>query len=166
MNFYSIPSPPHLSSNVKIFLAWLNATGVGGNYRNVLLNWHSCSNQLQEDTILTSDFIYFIKTENLPKYLQMGNCFGILCYVKMLCFSFTEFLIQKQCVSRGLGLVGSFRLIPLRESSILEFEIKSESIKTAHITKLAITKSSTIFAQSLWNLVKINTSWGNDFDQV
>ena len=47
-----------------------------------------------------------------------------------------------------------------------DYVLKSESIKTAHITKLAITKSSTIFAQSLWNLVKINTSWGNDFDQV
>ena len=38
--------------------------------------------------------------------------------------------------------------------------------KIAHIQKLAINKSSTIFAQSLWYLVKIVTSWVNHFDKV
>ena len=63
----SFPNPPSLSPsavNVKIFQVWLCATGVGANPRNVSLNWHhSCYNQLQEDTITTSHFINFIKTE-------------------------------------------------------------------------------------------------------
>ena len=33
--------------------------------------------------------------------------------------------------------------------------LKSEQQKTAHIQKLAINKKSTIFVQSIWNLVKI-----------
>ena len=38
--------------------------------------------------------------------------------------------------------------------------------KMGHTQKLAINKKSTIFALSLWNLVKIITSWGNHFHQV
>ena len=38
--------------------------------------------------------------------------------------------------------------------------------KMTHVPKLAISKRSTIFVRSSWNLVKIITSWGNHFDQV
>ena len=36
----------------------------------------------------------------------------------------------------------------------------------AHVQKLNISEKSTIFVQSLWNLVKMITSWGNYFHQV
>ena len=38
--------------------------------------------------------------------------------------------------------------------------------KTGHVQKLATNKKSTIFVQSLWNLVKMITSWGNYFHQL
>ena len=41
--------------------------------------------------------------------------------------------------------------------------IKSESKKRAHIQKLVVSKKSSFFVQSLWNLVKIITSWVNHF---
>ena len=43
--------------------------------------------------------------------------------------------------------------------------LKSESKKRAHVQKLAISKKSTFFVQSSWNLVKIITSCGNHFHQ-
>ena len=45
-------------------------------------------------------------------------------------------------------------------------QLKSGWKKIAHIQKLAIDKSSIIFAQSLWYLVKIVTSWVDHFDKV
>ena len=44
--------------------------------------------------------------------------------------------------------------------------LKSESKKRAHVQKLAISKKSTFFVQSSWNLVKMITSCGNYFHQV
>ena len=48
---------------------------------------------------------------------------------------------------------------------MFEILLKSEQKKTGHDQKLAINKKSTIFVQSLWNLVKMINSWGNYFHQ-
>ena len=47
-----------------------------------------------------------------------------------------------------------------------ESQIKFEQEKTAHIKNLFMSKKSTIFVQSIWNLVKIFISWGIHFHQV
>ena len=44
--------------------------------------------------------------------------------------------------------------------------IKSESKKTAHTQKLAISKKSMIFALFSWKFVKMINSWVTHFDQV
>ena len=45
-------------------------------------------------------------------------------------------------------------------------KLKTDLKKSAHSQKLAINESSTIFVVSSWNLVKISTSWVDDFNQV
>ena len=44
--------------------------------------------------------------------------------------------------------------------------LKSEQKKDGHVKNLVINKKSTIFVQSLWNLVKIIASWVEYFHQV
>ena len=50
--------------------------------------------------------------------------------------------------------------------SSLFLYIKSGAKKIGHILKCAFNKKSTIFAQSLWNFVKMIIWWGQYFDQV
>ena len=76
--------------------------------------------------------------------------------------------VHKQLVTQTDYIAKNDILESIRQlnSNLVYLYVKSESKKTAYISKLAISKSPTIFVISSWNFVKISTSWVDNFDKV